>query len=110
MDCSRSSHGRWGLGDGEMRTAPASSYTRTTGGRIMRHVVEGMAIATFAALVAAPSVHAQTMGSQPYPLSFGAAAGATIPSGKLSDAQSTGWHIEGMVDWTTPSTPLGLRA
>jgi opacity protein-like surface antigen len=61
-------------------------------------------------LLAASPAHAQVMEPEPYPLGFGIAAGATIPVGDLGDAQSTGWHVEGLVDWTSPSTPLGFRA
>jgi opacity protein-like surface antigen len=76
----------------------------------MRRIIVASAVATLTASLAATTVRAQTMGSEPYPLSFGVAAGATIPVGDLGDAQSTGWNIMGLVDWTTPSTPVGFRA
>lgn len=75
----------------------------------MKRIIVGLAAALGASLVAS-TAQAQTMGPEPYPLGFGIAAGATIPLGDLGDVQSTGWNLEGLVDWTSPRTPLGLRA
>lgn len=77
----------------------------------MKHIVICLSVAALAVLPAAATANAQTtIGSTSYPLSFGIAAGATIPIGSLGDAQSTGWNLMGLVDWTTPRTPLGFRA
>ncbi|HEX6964313.1 MAG TPA: outer membrane beta-barrel protein [Gemmatimonadaceae bacterium] len=77
----------------------------------MKHVVISSTVAALAALSAVSTAHAQTtIGTEAYPLGFGIAAGATIPMGNLGDVQSTGWNILGLVDYTTPHTPLGFRA
>ena len=76
----------------------------------MKRIVVGLAVLTSITPLSVTALHAQTMGNEPYPLGFGIAAGATFPMGDLGDAQGTGWNVEGLVDWTTPQTPLGFRA
>lgn len=44
-----------------------------------------------------------------YPIGFGIAAGLLVPTGDISDFQSTGWNLQGFVDWTSRTQPFGLR-
>ena len=50
---------------------------------------------------------AQTFGS---PLTFGIAGGVSIPLGDFADFAGTGWHAGGLVEWNTPTSPIGVRA
>jgi opacity protein-like surface antigen len=60
--------------------------------------------------VSAPSLDAQQMTNpSDYPIGFGFAAGLLIPSGSIGDVQSTGWNLQGFVDWTSRTQPFGLR-
>lgn len=43
------------------------------------------------------------------PITFGVFGGATIPVGDLSDVASTGWHAGALLEWNTPTFPLGVR-
>jgi hypothetical protein len=64
------------------------------------------------ALTAATSSTAQAQGrGAPVarPFSFGVSAGAAIPTGKTSDAATTGLGITGLVDYRTPTMPFTLR-
>lgn len=65
-------------------------------------------------LIAATSVFAlsstaaaQELGS---PISFGVVAGVSIPIGDFSDFAGTGWHAGGLLQWETPTYPIGIRA
>jgi len=49
---------------------------------------------------------AQAYGS---PFTFGIAGGASIPIGDFADFASTGWHAGALVEWNTPSSPIGVR-
>jgi hypothetical protein len=43
------------------------------------------------------------------PFTFGIAGGASIPLGDFADFASTGWHAGGLVEWNTPTSPVGVR-
>lgn len=59
----------------------------------------------------ARSLSAQQMTNQPdYPIGFGVSAGLLIPVGSIGDGASTGWNLNGFVDWTSRTQPFGLRA
>jgi hypothetical protein len=49
----------------------------------------------------------QELGS---PISFGVVAGASFPLGDFSDFAGTGWHAGGLLQWDTPTFPIGIRA
>lgn len=49
------------------------------------------------------------MGSYANPVSFGVFAGASVPLGDFADFASTGWHAGGMLQWNSPSAPIGIR-
>ena len=57
-----------------------------------------------------PSAHTQQM-TEPseYPISFGGAAGLLVPTGDVSDFQSTGWNLQGFAEWTSRTSPFGVR-
>jgi opacity protein-like surface antigen len=60
--------------------------------------------------LAAPPLSAQQMTNpSEYPIGFGVAAGLLIPTGNIGDFQSTGWNLQGFVDWTSRTQPFGLR-
>jgi hypothetical protein len=42
-------------------------------------------------------------------VSYGIAAGATVPTGSLSNLHDTGWNVVGSVDWTSRTIPVGFR-
>jgi opacity protein-like surface antigen len=42
-------------------------------------------------------------------VSYGIAAGATVPTGSLSNLHNTGWNVQGLVDWTSRTIPVGFR-
>ncbi len=59
----------------------------------------------------ARSLSAQQMTNQSeYPIGFGLSAGLLIPVGSIGDGASTGWNLNGFVDWTSRTQPFGLRA
>ena len=61
--------------------------------------------------VSAPSAGAQQMtNSSEYPIGVGIAAGLLVPVGSIGDGASTGWNLQGFVDWTSRTQPFGLRA
>lgn len=43
------------------------------------------------------------------PITFGIVGGATIPVGDLSDVAGTGWHAGALLEWNTPTLPVGVR-
>jgi hypothetical protein len=43
------------------------------------------------------------------PVSIGVVAGASIPLGGFSDVAGTGWHAGGLLQWDTPTFPIGIR-
>ncbi|HUQ18492.1 MAG TPA: outer membrane beta-barrel protein [Gemmatimonadaceae bacterium] len=50
------------------------------------------------------------MGSYSNPVSFGIFAGASVPLGDFSDNfAGTGFHIGGLLQWNSPTAPIGLR-
>ncbi len=58
-----------------------------------------------------PSLSAQQMSNQSdYPIGFGVSAGLLVPVGSIGDGASTGWNLNGFVDWTSRTQPFGLRA
>lgn len=74
-----------------------------------------VAIASLLALLGAltlpsRSLSAQQMTNEPeYPIGFGIAAGLNIPVGNIGDGASTGWNLQGFVDWTSRKGPFGVR-
>jgi hypothetical protein len=50
------------------------------------------------------------MGSYANPVSFGIFAGASVPLGDFANFASTGWHAGGLLQWNSPTAPLGIRA
>lgn len=60
--------------------------------------------AAFGLFAFAMPAHAQK------PISIGVAAGATVPSGDLSDGANTGFNVTGTVGLHAPMMPIGLRA
>ncbi len=75
-----------------------------------------VAIPSFLALLGAfalptASLSAQQMTNQSdYPIGFGVSAGLLVPVGSIGDGASTGWNLNGFVDWTSRTQPFGLRA
>ena len=75
-----------------------------------------LAIPTMLALLGAlalpaPSLSAQQMTNpSEYPIGVGIAAGLLVPVGSIGDGASTGWNLQGFVDWTSRTQPFGLRA
>jgi hypothetical protein len=69
------------------------------------------AIAAAASTIAVSPALSQDVGVGSYanPLSFGAFAGASIPTGDFGDFGGTGWHAGGMVQWNSPTAPFGFR-
>jgi opacity protein-like surface antigen len=61
------------------------------------------------AAVTATTAHAQAASSAAKPISFGIAAGATIPTSDLSDIESTGYNVLGTVGFATPTLPVSFR-
>ena len=52
----------------------------------------------------------QGMGSYSNPVSFGIFAGASVPLGDFSDNfAGTGFHVGGLLQWNSPTAPIGLR-
>jgi opacity protein-like surface antigen len=43
------------------------------------------------------------------PFTFGASAGASIPTGKMGDGSSTGFNVAGLAEYRAPSLPVTLR-
>ena len=62
-----------------------------------------VAASVLALMVAAPGADAQR------PVSFGIAAGATLPMGDLGDTRETGINVMGVLDFGAPMTPVGFR-
>jgi hypothetical protein len=51
------------------------------------------------------------MGSYANPVSFGIFAGASIPVGDFSeDFAGNGWHVGALLQWNSPTVPVGIRA
>lgn len=65
--------------------------------------VAAMAMATAATAGAQASVTATK------PVSIGVSAGASIPTGDLSQGVNTGWNLNGHVGLATPTLPIGFR-
>jgi hypothetical protein len=63
-------------------------------------------IATTSVLAVASTAAAQELGS---PITFGVVAGVSVPLGDFSDFAETGWHAGALVQWDTPTYPLGIR-
>ena len=43
------------------------------------------------------------------PITFGVVAGGSIPTGDFGDNVDTGWHAGGLLQWDSPTVPVGLR-
>ena len=69
----------------------------------MKRNVLGVLTAVLAVAVSAPAAQAQN------PMSFGIAAGATIPTGDAADGVKTGFHGMATVGLTPAMIPFGLR-
>jgi hypothetical protein len=73
----------------------------------------GLSSIVAASALAASPLFAQEgagMGSYANPVSFGIFAGASVPFGDLSDNYaSTGWHAGGLLQWNSPTAPVGIR-
>ena len=69
----------------------------------MKRNVLGVMTAIVAIAASAPAVQAQN------PMSFGIAAGATIPTGDLGDAVKTGFHGMATLGFTPAMVPFGVR-
>ncbi len=78
---------------------------------LARRVALPCLLALLGALVSpARSLSAQQMTNESqYPIGFGIAAGLNIPVGSIGDGASTGWNLQGFVDWTSRTQPFGLR-
>jgi len=50
------------------------------------------------------------MGSYSNPVALGVFAGASIPTGAFSDFAASGWHIGALLQWSSPTAPIGVRA
>ena len=69
----------------------------------MKRNVLGVMTAVVALAASAPTVQAQN------PMSFGIAAGATIPTGDLGDVVKTGFHGMATLGFTPAMVPFGVR-
>ena len=69
----------------------------------MRRSVLGVMTAIVAIATSAPAAQAQN------PMSFGIAAGASIPMGDLGDVASTGWHGMATLGFMPSMLPFGMR-
>lgn len=77
--------------------------------RIHSSLFAAAAIAAGALCAAVPAARAQSMQAPPGTVHFGLGAGATIPTGSVSDLHNTGWHLQGLVDWMSATSPIGFR-
>jgi hypothetical protein len=69
----------------------------------MKRNVLGVMTAIIAITASAPAAQAQN------PMSFGIAAGATIPTGDLGDVVKTGFHGMATLGFTPAMVPFGVR-
>ena len=67
-----------------------------------------LSIPLFASVTLASAALAQGSGYG-NPITFGIVGGATIPVGDLSDVAGTGWHAGALLEWSTPTLPVGVR-
>lgn len=77
-----------------------------------RHLAFPSSLALLSALcMAAQPLRAQEMTNPSnYSAAYGIAAGVLLPTGDISDVQSTGWNVQGFVDWMSKAQPYGVRA
>ncbi len=61
-------------------------------------------------LASTSMARAQAAMASSNPVAFGVVGGATLPTGDLSKGASTGWHAGGVVQFSVPMIPVGLRA
>jgi hypothetical protein len=47
--------------------------------------------------------------AQANPIAIGVVAGASIPTGDFGDNADTGWHAGGLLEWSSPAYPVGVR-
>lgn len=69
----------------------------------MKRTIQAVA-AAFALFAFALPAHAQK------PISVGISAGATMPTGDLSNSTNTGFNVTGTLAFHAPMMPIGLRA
>jgi len=70
-----------------------------------------MSIVAASAFAASPLLAQEGvgMGSYANPVSFGVFAGASVPLGDFAEFASTGWHVGGLLEWNSPTAPVGIR-
>jgi hypothetical protein len=61
------------------------------------------------AVALASTLAAGAAQAQGNPIAFGIVAGASVPLGDFGDAAKVGWHAGGLLEWTGPTFPLGVR-
>lgn len=49
------------------------------------------------------------LGSYANPISFGIFGGGSVPLGDFKNDAGTGWHVGGVLQWNSPSSPFGFR-
>ncbi|HEU4630264.1 MAG TPA: outer membrane beta-barrel protein [Gemmatimonadaceae bacterium] len=74
---------------------------------MQKHVMTGAALTLGLALLAAPA-SAQDMGLT-RTVSFGIAAGATVPTGDVADFEGTGFNVMGTLGIQPVAMPIGVR-
>jgi hypothetical protein len=72
----------------------------------MKRRMCGVALCAIGLAVLASSSPAQAVS----PLKFGIAGGVSIPSGNTSDFFKVGYDVAGLLDFSVPAIPVGLRA
>ncbi len=55
------------------------------------------------------TVVARTAQAQASPIAFGITAGATKATGDFGDAVDLGYHVGGLIQYTGPEVPIGIR-
>lgn len=77
----------------------------------MMRKMMGAGVLAFGLMASAAAAQTGSMATTaPAGPSFGVFGGATIPIGDLSDGAKTGFNVGGLVNFTIPPFPLGLRA
>jgi opacity protein-like surface antigen len=74
----------------------------------MRHASRARFFLIAAGLAASIAV-ARKVQAQASPIAFGITAGATKATGDFGNAVDLGYHVGGLVQWTGPELPIGIR-